>query len=113
MRRRLSIVCLIVVTGIGVFYLSAFCLRYRLECRQGHDILEAVRRSVEGVVDALMITTVILVSGFSTVLVSELPAQRTFSAMACMTITSALLGDLVFLPAMMVYFRRFRGLALG
>ena len=108
-----SVCSFTVCLGIAVDDTIHFLTRYRFECQQGHDVCEAVRRAVQGVGGALLITTVILVSGFATVLVSELPAQRTFSAMACTTITSALLGDLVFLPAMLIYFRRFRAVHLG
>ena len=108
-----SVCSFTVCLGIAVDDTIHFLTRYRFECQQGHDVCDAVRRAVQGVGGALLITTVILVSGFATVLVSELPAQRTFSAMACTTITSALLGDLVFLPAMLIYFRRFRAVHLG
>jgi len=42
-----------------------------------------------------------MVVGFGAVLTSDLPSQRTFAAMACCTITTALLGDVIFLPAML------------
>ncbi|MED5577554.1 MAG: hypothetical protein VX757_08610, partial [Planctomycetota bacterium] len=40
------------------------------------------------------------------VLMSEMPAQRIFGAMAVCTISTALLGDLIFLPALLAWFYR-------
>jgi hypothetical protein len=57
-------------------------------------------------------TTLILVAGFATVLLSDLPAHRIFGAMACATIASAILGDLFALPALLATFER-RPLAPG
>ncbi|MFP6603875.1 MAG: hypothetical protein VB862_15185, partial [Pirellulaceae bacterium] len=53
----------------------------------------------------LVTTTLILVSGFSTVLFSELAGHRAFALMAVCTIAAALVGDLLFLPAMLNLFR--------
>ena len=58
-----------------------------------------------GVATALLMSTVALVSGFGAVLTSALPDFRLFAAMACSTIGSALIGDLVFLPALLLVFR--------
>ena len=53
----------------------------------------------------LVTTTLILVAGFSTVLFSELAGHRAFALMAVCTIAAALVGDLLFLPAMLNWFR--------
>ena len=50
-------------------------------------------------------TTLILVAGTSTVLLSDLAGHRSFAMMAICTIGSALVGDLVILPAMLSWFR--------
>jgi predicted RND superfamily exporter protein len=47
----------------------------------------------------------ILVAGFSTVLFSDLAGHRAFALMAVCTIASALVGDLLLLPAMLNWFR--------
>jgi predicted exporter len=51
-----------------------------------------------------MMTTVVLVAGFATVITSELPGNRTFGLMACSTIGAALVGDLIILPAILARF---------
>jgi predicted RND superfamily exporter protein len=94
-----------VCLGIAVDDTIHFLTRFRQEQLKTSDQLEAVRKSFIGVGTALVTTTVILVVGFSTALTSNLPDHRMFAAMACATISSALLGDLLFLPAMLVYFR--------
>lgn len=94
-----------VCLGIAVDDTIHFLTRFRQEQLKTPDQLEAVRTSFIGVGTALVTTTVILIVGFSTALTSNLPDHRMFAAMACATIGSALFGDLLFLPAMLIYFR--------
>jgi predicted RND superfamily exporter protein len=46
-------------------------------------------------------TTIILIAGFSTVLMSDSRDHRIFAVMGVLTISTALLGDLIFLPAIL------------
>ncbi|HAW28903.1 MAG TPA: RND transporter, partial [Planctomycetaceae bacterium] len=55
---------------------------------------------------ALIMTTVILVAGFSTVIFSDMRDQRNFAIMSGLTISSALFGDLVFLPALLARYAK-------
>jgi len=75
--------------------------RFEQERTQGGTVAAALRRSFVGVGSALIMTTVILVAGFSTVLMSDSRDHRIFAIMGIMTISTALLGDLVFLPAIL------------
>ena len=68
----------------------------------------AIKKSFRAVGAALITTTLVLVTGFASVLISELPSHRTFSLMACSTIITALIADLVILPAMLASFYRQR-----
>ena len=54
----------------------------------------------------MIMTTIVLVAGFSTVLMSEVRDHRVFCAMGSLTLAAALVGDLLILPAMLVYFRK-------
>ena len=65
---------------------------------------EAIRRAFTGVGTALIMTTVVLVAGFSTVMFSDSRDHRIFASMGVLTISSALFGDLVFLPALLARF---------
>ena len=49
-------------------------------------------------------TTIVLVAGFSTVLWSDARIYRIFALMGMLTISAALFGDLVFLPALLARF---------
>lgn len=92
-----------VCLGIAVDDTIHFLSRYRLEAQSG-DHTEAIRRAFVGVGTALVITTLVMTAGFASVLLSDLPTQRIFAAMACVTIVAALIGDLIFLPAMLACF---------
>jgi predicted RND superfamily exporter protein len=49
-------------------------------------------------------TTIVMVVGIGSVMFSELPTHFLFASMACATIGSALLGDLIILPALLTQF---------
>ena len=47
----------------------------------------------------MIMTTLVLVAGFMTVVFSDMREQRVFAIMGAVTLTAALFGDLVLLPA--------------
>ncbi len=96
-----SVCSFTVCLGIAVDDTIHFLTRYQIERSAGHDELTAIRRAYVGVGKALIMTTIILVSGFTTVVASDLPGHRSFAQMACMTIGAALVADLLFLPALL------------
>ena len=65
------------------------------------DLDRALERTYLHVGKALVMTTTVLVAGFASVLTSDFPRNRNFSAMVCATILSALVCDLILLPAML------------
>ncbi|MEZ6110014.1 MAG: efflux RND transporter permease subunit [Pirellulaceae bacterium] len=99
-----SVCSFTVCLGIAVDDTIHFLTRYQEEVATDGDIQAAIRRSFHGVGSAMIITTVILVTGFGTVLTSDLPGHRYFAAMAVSTIGAALIGDLIFLPALLATF---------
>ncbi|HVX30438.1 MAG TPA: MMPL family transporter, partial [Nitrolancea sp.] len=100
---NIAAVCAFTVClGIAVDDTIHFMSRFRDEIKGSTDVQGAVRRSFTVVGAGMMTTTIVLVSGFSTVLASQMPPHRVFAGMAVMTIGSALIGDLVLLPAMLV-----------
>lgn len=101
-----SVCAFTVCLGIAVDDTIHFLTRYRDERSTGKDSAESLRSAFHGVGSAMIITTFILVAGFGTVLTSELPGQRYFAAMAVSTIAAALVGDLIFLPALLAQFDR-------
>ena len=101
-----SVCSFTVCLGIAVDDSIHFLSRYQDERRFGKQPVEAVRSTFVGVGTALITTTMVLIAGFGTVLTSDLPGHRTFASMACWTIGAALVGDLVFLPALLLCFER-------
>ncbi|KAA5539728.1 MMPL family transporter [Roseiconus nitratireducens] len=99
-----SVCAFTVCLGIAVDDTIHFLTRYQ-EDLQDHDQLDAIRSAFVGTGVALIMTTIILVVGISTVVFSGLREQRIFATMACLTIGSALVGDLLFLPPLLALFR--------
>ena len=78
-----------------------FLTRYNLERKAGKEVNEALRATVRGVGTALVMTTIVMVAGFATVMTSQLPTHSNFAAMGCATLIAALFGDLLILPALL------------
>jgi predicted RND superfamily exporter protein len=97
---------LTVCLGIAVDDTIQFLTRFLSEYDKTGNVNEAVRTSYHKVGSALIITTLIMVCGFSTLLTSQLPSQRIFGTMIVCTISTALLADLVLLPALLSWFYR-------
>lgn len=93
-----------VCLGIAVDDTIHFLTRYQEEKAQHDDELVAIHNAFTGVGTALIMTTIILVAGFTTVLVSDSRDHFTFASMAIITLSAALFADLVFLPALLAHF---------
>ena len=89
-----------VALGIAVDDSLHFLLRYRKELRQGMDRVEAIKATIMSTGSALMITTTILVSGFSVLLLSVFLPTYQFGMLSAGMIGTALLCDLTLLPAL-------------
>lgn len=96
-----SVCAFVVCLGIAVDDTIHFLSRFRVELHADGDVEAALRRALVGVGSALVMTTIVLCSGFGTMLLSEIPGQRAFAAMACCTIAAAVTGDLIALPALL------------
>lgn len=92
--------------GVAVDDTIHFLTRYVEEKRETEDEEEAIRKAFTAVGTALVVTTVVLVSGFLTVLMSETREHRIFASMGSITVAAALFGDLVFLPAILSRFSK-------
>ena len=89
-----------VALGIAVDDSLHFLLRYRKELRQGMSRVEAIKATIMSTGSALMITTTILVSGFSVLLLSVFLPTYQFGMLSAGMIGTALLCDLTLLPAL-------------
>ena len=95
-----SVCAFTVCLGIAVDDTIHFLSRYTEEHRTAntHDAIEKAFTSTG---TAMIMTTLVLVVGFATVMFSDMRDQRIFATMGGLTIGSALFGDLVFLPALL------------
>ncbi|MEM6692158.1 MAG: efflux RND transporter permease subunit, partial [Planctomycetota bacterium] len=93
-----------VCLGIAVDDTIHFLTRFEEERADGKSEDVAIRNAFTGVGTALIMTTVILVSGFATVLMSDSRDHFIFASMGSITIAAALFADLVFLPALLSRF---------
>jgi len=99
-----SVCAFTICLGIAVDDTIHFLSRFRYELAVDGDVNAAIQRSFVRVGTALILSSVVLVSGFGTVLTSQMPGHQVFAGMACATIAAALVGDLVILPAILACF---------
>ena len=83
-------------------------MRFRREYEETGDVEEAVVRAFLAVGGALIVTTIVLLAGFSALFLSSLPTSHLFATICTICMLAALIGDLVFLPAMVVLFAKRR-----
>jgi hypothetical protein len=100
-----SVIVFSISLGIAVDDTIHFLVHFKQEMRTEADPVVAVRRTFEIVGTALVMTTVALVAGHAIVMLSGFPAIRTFGMITAVTIASALVGDLLILPAILVCVR--------
>jgi len=93
-----------VCLGIAVDDTIHFLTRYQEEKSRTADDRIAIKNAFTGVGTALIMTTIVLVAGFSTVLLSDTREHFIFASMAIITISAALFADMVFLPALLAQF---------
>jgi len=89
-----------VALGIAVDDSLHFLLRYRRELRQGLNRVDAIKSTIINTGSALMITTTVLVAGFSVLLLSAFLPTYQFGLLSASMIGVALLCDLTLLPAL-------------
>ncbi|SVC91621.1 uncharacterized protein METZ01_LOCUS344475, partial [marine metagenome] len=77
-----------------------FLLRYRKELAQGLNREKAIQSTIMNTGSALMITTTVLVAGFSVLVLSAFLPTYQFGLLSAGMIGTALLCDLTLLPAL-------------
>jgi hypothetical protein len=95
-----------VCLGLAVDDTIHFLTRFEEELPRSTSREDAIRRAFTGVGTSMMMTTLVLLVGFTTVMFSDMRDQRVFAAMGTMTMLSALVGDLVFLPALLACYAK-------
>ena len=101
----LEIVCAFTIClGIAADDAIHFLSRYLSEKKNGLDVNHALEISFIRVGQVLIATTVVLLCGLGSVLFSSLPMYRAFTSVACATLSTALIADLIILPALLKLF---------
>lgn len=93
-----------VCLGIAVDDTIHFLTRFLEERQNTDDVDRAIRKAFTGVGTALVMTTLVLVAGFSIVTLSDAREHYIFATMGALTIAAALFCDLIFLPALLSVF---------
>jgi len=99
-----SVCCFTICLGIAVDDTIHFVSRYLEETKHGGTSAEVIQRSFREVGTGIIMTTIVLVAGFSSVLTSETRDHRVFAELGLVTLISALLCDMFLLPALLAYF---------
>tara|TARA_B100000686_G_scaffold111291_1_gene118602 strand:- start:58999 stop:61245 length:2247 start_codon:yes stop_codon:yes gene_type:complete len=89
-----------VALGIAVDDSLHFLLRFRKELKKGLNRVEAIQSTIINTGSALMVTTTVLVSGFSVLLLSSFLPTYQFGLLSATMIGVALLCDITLLPAL-------------
>ncbi len=97
-----------IALGLVVDDTGHMVARYDVLRRLGAQADDAARTMVREYWRPVFITSVTVVAGFAVMNFAEMNSFRTFSRMICVTMTYALIGDLVFLPALLTHFDRRR-----
>jgi predicted RND superfamily exporter protein len=101
-----SIVALTVSFGLGLSATIHYLNRLRLEYRHGEDPALGVKRPTVLVGPALILTSVVLACGLAVTVFSDLPSLRLFGWLSAFAVIAALVGDLLILPATVMFLRK-------
>lgn len=98
-----TVISLTIAFGIAVDDTIHFLAHYTRARQRGESVAQAVDSTLERVGPALVATTLILVAGCSVLMVSILPQVALFGFLTVITLLTALIGDLVILPASLIF----------
>lgn len=104
LRASTSIVFL-VAFGIAVDDTIHFLSRFRMELSEGHDRERALRNAISGTGKAMLITGIILLSGFMVLLTSDFGATFVVGLFTALTLAVAMASDMLLLPILIRWAR--------
>lgn len=96
--------------GIGMTVDNTIHLiaRFQQEFPVDGDVKAAIERTGWEVGNPMLSTVIVLLAGFGSLMVSSIPVTRLFSLLACAILATALVADLILLPALIGCFVRSR-----
>lgn len=98
-----NVIVFAISLGIAVDDTIHFLARYRDE-RKSADPPEAIQNALHSSGRAIVLTSVLVVSGLSILIFSDFVPTRRFAELTAVTMCSALPGDVILLPAMLKLF---------
>ena len=104
-----NVIVFAISLGVAVDDTIHFLARFREEWESGKihgesDVMPAIRRACLGTGRAILMSTILIVSGLSILLLSAFVPTRHFAELSTVTMVSALFGDLLILPASLMLF---------
>jgi predicted RND superfamily exporter protein len=99
-----NVIVFTISLGIAVDDTIHFLARFRELVKQHADVALAVHHTYEETGRAIVIVTVLVVSGLSVLLFSDFLPTRRFAELTIVTMATAVFGDLLLLPACLVLF---------
>jgi len=94
-----------VALGVAVNDTIHFVTRFREELFATGDRKEAVRRTIMSTGRAIMFTSIVMIFGFGTMMTTNFVGIFQMGLLGVVTLSAALIGDLLLLPVMLVVFR--------
>lgn len=91
--------------GIAVDDTIHFLARLRLESWKDRDLRTAIRITTEKTGRAILLTSVILLTGFGTLMTSDFTSTVWMGSLVSLTILTALVADILLLPALLYWFK--------
>lgn len=104
-----SVVAFTIGFGIAVDDTIHVLNRYRLKRDEGLVPKDALAETISHIGPVLIVSTIVLVSGLGATMFSELPMMRLFGQMAAVVLITAVIGDMIFLPAILRVIEDWRG----
>jgi len=98
-----NVIVFAISLGIAVDDTIHFLARYRDEEKTGHQV-PAIQRTLSTSGRAILLTSILVVSGLSILVYSDFVPTRRFAELTAITMCSALPGDIILLPALLMLF---------
>lgn len=96
-----AVLALTIAFGIAIDDSIHFVSRYRLNRIRGHDVDAALKTAINQIGCVMILTTLLLSAGLLVTLTSTFSNVRLFGTMLVLTFVTALLADLLLLPALL------------
>ena len=102
-----SLVAFAVGFGIAVDATIHYLTRYRLERGKLDSVAAALKKTTMDVGPVVIMATVLIAGGIGTTMLSKLPTVALYGTIVVIVLTSAVIGALLFLPAVMSTMERY------